>query len=132
MSWTLLMATPKKDIEEKILWYHSHTVTEASTMATLKEEANKWQPESIKNVSDTDSVPVDAEMHTGAGKDKDGVEYAYKYILKSGVKYRIPGTVIGDIKGLLEDMPNLKAVRVKRSGEGKMTRYQVVPLLDAK
>jgi hypothetical protein len=37
----------------------------------------------------------------------------------------VPGVVIKQIKTLVEDDPNVKAVKVLRSGEGKSTQYIV-------
>lgn len=99
-------------------------------MATLKQEAQAWMPKQTLNVADLKRVSVEADIKTETGKDKDGKEFTYKYIEVDGQKYRIPGVVIGDIKGLLKEMPNLKEVKVVKNGQGTATKYQVVPLLE--
>lgn len=99
-------------------------------MATLKDTAKAYVPQQTKNIAELKRVSVSTEVFSDKGKDKDGMEFTYNYIVVDGERYRIPGVVIGDIKGLLSEMPNLKEVKVMKSGTGLTTKYQVVPLLE--
>lgn len=97
-------------------------------MATLKEQAKEYIPKQTKNIADLPQAPVDSELFDGIGTDDSNVEFKYKYLDINGEEYRVPNMVIGQIKDLLEVNPNLKFVKVKRTGEGLKTRYTTIPL----
>jgi len=98
-------------------------------MATIKEAAQAYEPPKTLNIADLEKFPVDSELKDGQGKDLSGVVFTYKYAVIDGKEYRIPGSVIGGIKGILQKVPDLKFVSVIRSGTGKdNTRYQVIPM----
>lgn len=96
-------------------------------MGTLKDEAQSYEAPQTLNVAELEKVPIDLELKDGEGKDGDGEVFKYKFIVVDGVNYRIPGTVIGQIKVLLGVQTELKFVKVLKSGEGLKTRYQVIP-----
>lgn len=96
-------------------------------MATLKEEAQAYEPQQRKTIADLGKVPVVMDLFDGEGKDKKGDPYKYKFIKFEGEEYRVPGKVLGDIKGILLEMENCKFVSVTKSGEGVSTTYQVIP-----
>ena len=53
-----------------------------------------------------------------------------KIIIVDGESYRVPVSVIQQLKILLEDNPLIKKFKVKKSGTTKDdTRYQVIPLI---
>lgn len=98
-------------------------------MATLKEEAKNYVPKQTKNISELPLVSTDVELLDGEGKDKDGEVFKYKYIEINDEEYRIPYSVIGQLKDILVEKPTLKTFKVKRTGEGKVgTRYTLIPL----
>jgi len=98
-------------------------------MTTIKEEAKKYVPKQTKNISELPQVSVDMELRDGEGTDKEGLPFAYKFVEVNGEEYRIPASVIGQVKDLQEANPNFKLFKVKRTGEGKVgTRYTVIPL----
>jgi len=99
-------------------------------MATLKEEAQAYEPPQTLNIADLEKVPVNLELKDGEGKDGEGAVFKYKYAEIEGKKYRIAGSVLGGIKAILEKMPNLQFVSVLRSGQGMNTRYQVIPFTE--
>ncbi len=94
---------------------------------TLKEEAIKYEPKTTLNIADLDKIPLSLELKDGSGKTKEGEEFTYKYAEIDGKEYRVAGTIIGGIKAILEKMPNLQFVSVIRSGQGRDTRYSVIP-----
>ena len=96
-------------------------------MRTLKQEAQEYTPPQTKNISELDKVPIDLEIFEGDATDKDGNPFKYKYILFDNEKYRVPLTVLGQIKTILEKKPETKFVSVTKSGEGVKTTYQVLP-----
>lgn len=97
-------------------------------MATIKETAKAYQPQQMKNIADLDKVPVDLQLYDGEGSDEEGKPFTYKYAELNGDKYRVPGSVIGQLKTHLEANPDLKNFKVKKEGAGLNTRYTVIPL----
>ena len=98
-------------------------------MATIGESAKAFIPKQTKNIADLNEVLVSCELHhDGKGIDNNGVEFQYSYLFLNNEEYRVPASVIGQLKDLLEENKNLTKFRVKRSGEGLKTRYTVIPL----
>ena len=96
-------------------------------MATLKQEAMAYEPPQTLNIADLDKIPVDIEVVTKEGKNKDGEVFEYRSATIDGKEYRIAGSILGGIKAILQKMPNLKYVSVIKQGQGMNTRYQVIP-----
>lgn len=99
-------------------------------MATIKEQAQGFEPKaSVKNIADLPEVSTEVEMFDETGiNTESGKEFSYKYIDVNGDKYRVPTKVIGDLKVILEENPNLKKFKVKKTGAGLETKYTVIPL----
>ena len=97
-------------------------------MPTLKDAANTYTPKTVKNISDLKTVSVDLNILNIIEKDKDGVDYSYNYIEVNNEKYRVPATVLSNLKAILQVNPSLKNFVVTKTGEGKNTKYQVIPL----
>lgn len=98
-------------------------------MTTLKEQAKAYEPpQPMKNIADLDQVLVDFELETKTGTDKDGKEFSYKYIMAKGEHYRVPNTVLKQLKVHLEANPHLITFKVIKKGAGMETEYTVVPL----
>ena len=99
-------------------------------MVTIKQTALAIEPKAqLKNISELSNVPIDMELEDRIGKSKEtGEEFEYKVVVVDNVDYRVPGKVIGDIKVLIENNPDLKEVRVVKTGEGRNTRYTVIPV----
>lgn len=100
---------------------------EKNKMATIKEEAQAYEPPQTLNIADLEKIPIGLELKDGVGKDKDGVDFKYKYTVIEGKQYRIAGSILGGIKAILQKMPDLKFVTVIKQGSGMNTRYQVIP-----
>lgn len=96
-------------------------------MGSIKEEASAYEPPQTLNIADLDKVSVDLELFDGSGTDKLGESFTYKYATIDGKDYRVPGSVLGGIKAILEKMPDLKHISVIKQGQGMNTRYQVIP-----
>jgi|ETNvirnome_2_130_1030620.scaffolds.fasta_scaffold00267_28 hypothetical protein len=92
-------------------------------MTKLSEEAQAYEPQRTKNVAELSSVSVDLDV-----KEENDVEYPYKYIELDEQRYRVPKSVLGQLKALLEDNKDLKNVQVRAIGTGKDTQYAVIPL----
>jgi hypothetical protein len=99
-------------------------------MATLKEEAQAYQPPQTLNIADLEKIPLNIELKDGKGTKSDGEEFTYKYAEINGQQYRIAGSIIGGIKALMQKIPNLQFVQVIKQGHGMNTRYQVIPFVE--
>jgi hypothetical protein len=98
-------------------------------MGTLKDYAKTYVAKKTKNVADLPEVAASIEIyHDGTGTDQNGEEFTYSYLEINGEEYRVPGSVIGQLKDLLEANANLTRFKVKKTGEGLKTRYTVIPL----
>ena len=97
-------------------------------MATLKEEAQAYEPPQTKNIAESEKVSIDMDIKTDHGKGRDGKEFSYKFIEVEGQQYRVPNSVIGGIKALLKKFPTIREISVMKDGEGMNTRYQVIPM----
>jgi len=104
-------------------------------MAKLNEFAKDYEPiATTKNIADLPSVSVDMELEDDSFEFTDKVtnlpkKVTQKVIRIEGETYRVPVSVIGQLKIILEDNPNLKNFKVKKSGTGKDdTKYMVIPL----
>jgi hypothetical protein len=94
-------------------------------MASIKEEAERYEPKQTLNIADLDRVDLSFPLEPRTGTDKDGKEFNYKVMVANGQEYRVPNTVLEEIKKMLDLKPDLKAVKVEKSGSGLSTRYTV-------
>lgn len=94
-------------------------------MASLKDEAKAYEPKQTLNIADLDRVDLSFPVEDRIGKDKDEKEFKYKVMVANGFEYRVPNTVLEKIKEMLDLKPDLKAVKVEKSGSGLNTRYAV-------
>ena len=102
-------------------------------MAKLKDEAQAYEPQQTHNIAELDKVLVDIDVQDDEfeTEDKDGnaKTVKQKVTVIGGIKYRIPNSVLSQLKILLEDNPKMNSFKVKRSGQGLNTDYTVIPLL---
>ena len=104
-------------------------------MATLNDYAKEYTPTATtKNIADLSEVSTDLDIENDTFEFTDkktgqSKEVTQKVITINNEKYRVPVSVIQQLKVLLEDNPNLKKFKVRRSGSTKDdTRYQVIPI----
>lgn len=102
-------------------------------MAKLKEEALSYEAKLTKNIADLNEVSVDIELEDDEFEmeDEKGETKVVKQkiIVVNGDKYRVPKSVLKQLKDQLEDNPDLKKFKVKKSGQGLNTDYTVIPLI---
>ena len=77
------------------------------------------------NVEAFQANSIDLEM-----KNEEDVEYPYKYVEIDGNRFRVPVSVLGDLKAVLKANPTLKYFKVTKIGEGKKTQYTLIPLME--
>lgn len=97
-------------------------------MATLREEAKAFTPKQTKNIADMEIVSLDYPMQDREGLGQDGKPFSYKVILLGESEYRVPNSVLNDIKTIMAAKPTLKNVKVVKKGTGMNTEYTVIPL----
>lgn len=108
---------------------YGHLLGDGGTkMTSLRESAMAYEPPHTLNIANLESFRIDLEVKDGKGKDKDGVEFEYKYVEIDGKEYRIPGSVLGGIKAILQKMPQVIYMSVIKQGTGMNTKYQVIPI----
>ncbi len=97
-------------------------------MGTIGEEASQYEQPTTKNITDLKVISTSYQMEDREGKDNDGKIFKYKVIIVDGADYRVPTSVIGSLKAILEKKPDLKEFSVSKTGSGMDTRYTVIPL----
>jgi len=98
-------------------------------MGTIKEEAMASEPTAkTKNITELPQVSTELLLNPESFKNKDGEDVVIKVIEVNGEKFRVPQSVLNSLNVILEDNPDLKTFKVKKTGEGMDTRYTVIPL----
>lgn len=97
---------------------------------TLGGFAHDYEGSSVtKNIADLEVFDVGMPVHKFDGEDKEGKKFSYLYIEdKNGAKYRVPWSVIDQIKVYREEAPDQVLFKVKRKGTGLDTRYTLFPV----
>jgi len=98
---------------------------------TLKQEAEEHEsPSKTKNISELNQISVDVVVVEDNFVNKEGEEVKQKVIVVEGEKYRVPVSVIKQLKIHLEDNPKLQKFKVRSTGSGMDTAYTVIPLME--
>lgn len=98
-------------------------------MANIKETAKAYVPKKTRNIAEMEIVNIETlQIEDRQGVNDEGKEYNYQVALLSGEEYRVPASVLGSIKTILEAKPSLKTVKVIKKGQGLNTEYTVIPL----
>jgi hypothetical protein len=96
---------------------------------TLKDFASSYESQTTKNISDLNEVDVNLQLEDRDGIDSNGKTFKYKVIVVNKVDYRVPNSVIGNLKAILAKKPSMTKFSVARQGKTKDdTKYTVVPL----
>lgn len=99
-------------------------------MTSIKELAQAYEPKRIKNISDLDKVSTTLDVEEKTFKEGTPEEYKQKLATIEEVDYKVPNIVLEQLKEQLEEMPDLKFFKVKKTGEGQQnTRYTVIPIV---
>jgi len=105
-------------------------------MPTIKEFVKEYVPQpKTKVISELDKVSIDADIQDDEYIVTDKSTGQQKTVKQKIIKineeiYRVPITVVQQIKVLIEDNPNLKFFKVKKTGTDLDTRYQTIPVLE--
>ncbi len=102
---------------------------EVNQMATIGKNAQDYVPPQTLNISELESVSVNIELEEKSGiKKEDGKEFHYNVIVVDEKEYRVPNSVLKNLKAIMEEKPDLKNFKVKKTGEGYNTEYTVIEL----
>ena len=84
---------------------------------SIKDEAKAYEaPARTKNISELPKVSIDLNLSSETFKNKEGEEFVVKSVMVDGQKYRIPNSVLNQVKVMLEDNPNIKHFKVRKTG----------------
>lgn len=97
-------------------------------MGTIKELAKAYTTPKTLNITDLPEVSLDFAIVPRSGKNESGEAFEYNVIELNGNEYRVPNSVIDQLKTLIEAKPDLIKFKVIKSGQGMSTRYQVIAL----
>ena len=98
-------------------------------MTTIREQALTYETPKTKNIADVDKVSTALVLEhktVGAGTPD---EFSYNFCKIGDDEYRVPNSVLKQLKAQLEERPDAEHFKVKKEGEGKTgTTYTVVLL----
>lgn len=97
-------------------------------MASIKQSAKEFIPTTIATVDELASIDINLDMEERSFIDKTGKEFTIQVITVNKTAYRMPLSVIKQVKELLAEKPNMKTFKVKKQGMGMNTSYFVMPL----
>ena len=95
----------------------------------IKQTAKEYVPMETLNIIALPKVSVDMEIFDKVVNEGEDTEFKYQYILVDEVEYRVPLSVIKQLKTFLADNDSLKFFKVVKEGEGMKTTYTVIPLM---
>ena len=96
----------------------------------IRDKANNWVPP--PKITDIPKIPVDAEIYD----DGEGINletdkpYTYSYMMLNDKEIRVPDSVISQLHEQLKENPKMTYFKVTKKGEGLLTKYTVIPLLE--
>lgn len=96
-------------------------------MTTIKEMAEQYEATSTKCITELETVPIDlkvVEVERGQG------ENAFKMLITelNGEEYKVPKSVLKQLKEILSVNPKVASVKVTKTGQGLNTTYTTIPL----
>jgi len=95
-------------------------------MTNIIDEAKAYEPKQMKNIADLEKVPTTIEVFDKDFRDTDGKPFSVKVVTIDGEDYRVPVSVLKDLKVLWGDSPGMKFFKVIRTGEGMKTVYTTI------
>lgn len=99
----------------------------------LSEEAKAYESKQTHNIADLEECSVEMELEDDEFETEDDKGHPktvkQKVTKVNGENYRVPNSVLKQLKVFLDDNPNLKKFKVKKSGQGLNTEYTVIPLI---
>jgi len=97
-------------------------------MVSIKDFAKAYEPQQMKNIADLETVDSNIEIKKETRKDQNNEEYKVMFIVVNGEEYRVPPSVVAQLKAVIEAKPDIASFKVTRTGQGMGTKYQVISL----
>ena len=98
-------------------------------MVNLKESAKAYQPKKTRNIAELEVVDIEQiVVEARQGVNDEGKDFNFMVAKIGNEEYRVPSSVLGSIKTILEAKPTLRHIRVIKKGQGMNTEYTVIPL----
>lgn len=99
-------------------------------MVSIREAAENFQPKSKEtlNIADLDKVSIGVPIESRKFKEGMPDEFEVQVAIVNEKEYRVPIPVLASLKQLLVAVPKMTHFKVLKSGEGKNTQYQTIPL----
>lgn len=97
-------------------------------MGTIRESAREYESKETKNISELAEVSTELDLKTKKVELEDGDSFSYDYIEVTGEEYRVPKTVLKQLKAMIDDNPNILKFKVLKKGEGLKTSYTTIAL----
>jgi len=95
----------------------------------LSEYTKDFTPkEMIGDITELENIGVDVEIGEREYTKKDGDVFIVDFITVDGKEYRIPKSVIAQLKIHLVENPEIKNFKVIKKGKGLNTEYTVIPI----
>ncbi len=101
---------------------------QTKTKMDIKSFAKDYEPQQMKNITNLEVVRADTEIKEENRKDQNNEEYHVMFVVVKGVEYRVPSSVVTQLKAVIKAKPDLTTFKVTKTGEGMGTKYQVIPL----
>ena len=95
---------------------------------SLRDAAKEYEPMETVNISVLGSVSTEMLIEDRTGTNSEGKEFKYKVTVIDGKEYRVPLTVLKELKAHLEARETMTKFKVSKKGEGMNTEYTVIPL----
>ena len=103
--------------------------SKVNTMVSIREYAALQEETKTGNIADLEKVSLDdIEIKSQSGTTSEGKEFSYDYVTVNEKNYRVPKTVLFQLKELMQEKPEMTHFKVKKTGEGLNTKYQVIDL----
>ena len=96
-------------------------------MVSITEEAKAYEPKRTGNIVDLEKVSTATEVLDDVISTDEG-DKPIKVVNVDGHNYRVPVTVLKNLKAILSEKPDLKFFKVTKTGQGMATEYTVIPL----
>jgi len=102
--------------------------TEENKMSTIRENAKAYESPKTKNITELKEISTELDIVEKEFQDRNGETFKVSTITVNDQEYRIPNSVLRDLKAILQDKPETTKFKVTKTGEGMQTSYTVITL----
>lgn len=97
---------------------------------TIKSFSEEYESKVTDVISVLDKISVDLEIRKETFTNDNDEEFTVNLVTIDEQDYRVPDSVLKQLKVHLEENPKLKFFKVKKEGEGLKTSYTVIPIME--